>query len=102
LAAPTEIYPLSLHDALPIFRPRDPDPPDQFIAQTRRAENTQKTVCDTQFRCHASILPVFIFPVRHSHGRNGSYIALSPPRRGARSEEHTSELQSRENLVCRL
>src|SRR5690606_40841845 len=27
---------------------------------------------------------------------------LSPARRGARSEEHTSELQSRENLVCRL
>src|SRR5690606_40878414 len=25
-----------------------------------------------------------------------------PPRRGVRSEEHTSELQSRENLVCRL
>src|SRR5690606_39882337 len=24
------------------------------------------------------------------------------PRAGARSEEHTSELQSRENLVCRL
>src|SRR5690606_34607953 len=26
----------------------------------------------------------------------------APGRRGARSEEHTSELQSRENLVCRL
>src|SRR5690606_41997865 len=25
-----------------------------------------------------------------------------PPRAGRRSEEHTSELQSRENLVCRL
>src|SRR5690606_40231436 len=35
------------------------------------------------------------------------FIAQSPPRRhrertGERSEEHTSELQSRENLVCRL
>src|SRR6266511_3131082 len=28
--------------------------------------------------------------------------AGSPVRRGSRSEEHTSELQSRENLVCRL
>src|SRR5690606_42100051 len=27
---------------------------------------------------------------------------LSPAGHGARSEEHTSELQSRENLVCRL
>src|SRR5690606_40617198 len=28
--------------------------------------------------------------------------ALGEARRGGRSEEHTSELQSRENLVCRL
>src|SRR2546429_3573425 len=28
--------------------------------------------------------------------------ASSPPRRPARSEEHTSELQSRLHLVCRL
>src|SRR5690606_40873136 len=37
--------------------------------------------------------------VRHSHasGSNGDRAT-----RGARSEEHTSELQSRENLVCRL
>src|SRR5690606_42066403 len=29
-------------------------------------------------------------------------LARRPQRRVARSEEHTSELQSRENLVCRL
>src|SRR2546430_13284618 len=29
-------------------------------------------------------------------------IALSPPARSSRSEEHTSELQSQSNLVCRL
>src|SRR6266511_5817054 len=40
--------------------------------------------------------------------RSGSAIpttwpgAPRPQRRGSRSEEHTSELQSRENLVCRL
>src|SRR5436309_5784034 len=32
---------------------------------------------------------------------DGSPAALAAARRG-RSEEHTSELQSRENLVCRL
>src|SRR5690606_39431808 len=35
----------------------------------------------------------------------GSATVLQPdsdPLSGARSEEHTSELQSRENLVCRL
>src|SRR5436309_16110299 len=29
-------------------------------------------------------------------------MATAAPRPGRRSEEHTSELQSRENLVCRL
>src|SRR5712664_4840942 len=56
--ATTEIYTLSLHDALPIWRPSVP---------TRRRPHRQ---------------------VR----RKGA----------ARSEEHTSELQSRSDLVCRL
>src|SRR5690606_39898353 len=30
------------------------------------------------------------------------YAGFASPRSTARSEEHTSELQSRENLVCRL
>src|SRR5690606_27109208 len=33
----------------------------------------------------------------HNHG-----FAVDAPLEGVRSEEHTSELQSRENLVCRL
>src|SRR2546430_13444536 len=62
--ATTEIYTLSLHDALPIF---DFD--------RLRAINRQ--------------LAVF--------GQNdGDWFALE------RSEEHTSELQSQSNLVCRL
>src|SRR3712207_7317493 len=56
--ATTEIYTLSLHDALPIFR-----------------------------RGHG--VPA---PGRHQAGRAGKF----------RSEEHTSELQSRQYLVCRL
>src|SRR5688572_31706538 len=34
-------------------------------------------------------------------GRAGDHVALEPCR-GCRSEEHTSELQSQSNLVCRL
>src|SRR5690349_22249445 len=59
--APTEIYTLSLHDALPIWS----------CAGARSAA-----------------------PPRHRP---------APGRcRGGRSEEHTSELQSRRDLVCRL
>src|SRR5688572_32109952 len=65
--ATTEIYTLSLHDALPIFGLDDP-------AQGAAAER-------------AAVLP---------HRPQGGHHAEP------RSEEHTSELQSQSNLVCRL
>src|SRR5438093_13451861 len=58
--APTEIYTLSLHDALPIYVTARPLHPGE----------------------HRRVLPV---------------VPVEP-----RSEEHTSELQSLTNLVCRL
>src|SRR3712207_8251944 len=71
--ATTEIYTLSLHDALPISH--GPQPPGP--AQSPHA---------LQLR-----------PPRQ-HG-----LREHPPDRpGDRSEEHTSELQSRQYLVCRL
>src|SRR2546429_4391945 len=72
--ATTEIYTLSLHDALPISTPR------------RR-------------RC----LP--FGPVsrpRKIHQSLRQAIRILPTLRFSRSEEHTSELQSRLHLVCRL
>src|SRR5699024_1526228 len=36
------------------------------------------------------------------HGIRGNAELIKPPRNGIRSEEHTSELQSRFDLVCRL
>src|SRR5438046_8051865 len=62
--APTEIYTLSLHDALPIF-------PAQASAGGSRCE------------------------LRAARHRRSSLVTV-------RSEEHTSELQSLTNLVCRL
>src|SRR5690606_41243493 len=38
----------------------------------------------------------------HRHYASAKGRHAGPPRRAFRSEEHTSELQSRENLVCRL
>src|SRR3712207_8431664 len=72
--ATTEIYTLSLHDALPISRARPDAGPGT--------------------RCWRR-------PWRRRAARSGS----SPAQGGAscaRSEEHTSELQSRQYLVCRL
>src|SRR5688572_32178951 len=66
--ATTEIYTLSLHDALPICDRRDPP-----------SDRRQSAVRD-----------------RASQGAD----RREPRRR--RSEEHTSELQSQSNLVCRL
>src|SRR2546430_12483297 len=66
--ATTEIYTLSLHDALPISPRR--------IGRVARA-------APTRGRAHQGAADP------HAH-------------RARRSEEHTSELQSQSNLVCRL
>src|SRR5256885_11915774 len=76
--ATTEIYTLSLHDALPICRFR----PMHYIEGNRRVRG----------RSERSL------PHRHvTRVRAGIAPELNP-----RSEEHTSELQSPCNLVCRL
>src|SRR3712207_7115609 len=41
-------------------------------------------------------------PDRHPGERGGRQLGRDFPRRPFRSEEHTSELQSRQYLVCRL
>src|SRR5256886_4502265 len=101
--APTEIYTLSLHDALPIY-----------LRQVSYA-----LFCTTDEH-----LPLFYdvyegnrndakqFPQvlekfqRWLKERAGSTWTATKPTlifdKGNRSEEHTSELQSQSNLVCRL
>src|SRR5438270_10077256 len=41
-------------------------------------------------------------PGKRAPGRSPAYRARCPPPAPRRSEEHTSELQSQSNLVCRL
>src|SRR5205085_3543856 len=79
---PTKLYPLSLHDALPIWAMAPAvsvplfDPP-LGVPETWTLEVVVLTAV--------------------------SYILGPPPGRHVRrSEEHTSELQSQSNLVCRL
>src|SRR5256886_13563288 len=69
--ATTEIYTLSLHDALPIFSAL------KFAAVSAGIVHTCALAADSTAYCWG----------RNSFGR---------------SEEHTSELQSQSNLVCRL
>src|SRR5206468_11194626 len=76
--APPEIYTLSLHDALPIYGLSD-------RAHDRRARHP----CE---RRRAG---------SHSCRRRGR-VRVPDDGGRPRSEEHTSELQSRSDLVCRL
>src|SRR3712207_7059652 len=80
--ATTEIYTLSLHDALPICQLRDQ--PVDGRHPDRRPRPRGPAVGD----------PAPGLPRARTRG------AAHRPR--ARSEEHTSELQSRQYLVCRL
>src|SRR5690242_21427910 len=78
-AATTGIYTLSLHDALPIWAAKPP-------RQARDADHGRPFDPDLGVDLRAFV--------------DG---AIEPLRLGLpRSEEHTSELQSHVNLVCRL
>src|SRR3712207_7333336 len=78
--ATSEIYTLSLHDALPILCAVDPGAVgvDELARRLRACE-----------------------PPVVGRAREG-WLVLDPRTLSDRSEEHTSELQSRQYLVCRL
>src|SRR5690606_41278808 len=90
--ATTMINSLSLHDALPICQQARPD-------DGGRAHGRQ---CDLRQVAHAvrSARPVALHSGLQPH--RGSDAEQQRRAQAQRSEEHTSELQSRENLVCRL
>src|SRR5699024_12836880 len=76
-SAPTEIYTLSLHDALPISEASVKTSAGSSCCSTSSTQLPLKTSC-----CTSSANPIINLRTR--------------------SEEHTSELQSRFDLVCRL
>src|SRR5260221_3046450 len=75
--ATTEIYTLSLHDALPISR-------DSIVTRFRNGES----------------LPGFSLPKNKNWDPRAE--AMMRALEASRSEEHTSELQSHSDIVCRL
>src|SRR3712207_7356181 len=54
------------------------------------------------FRRHSRLGEAVRRCVRHWSGNDGPQLFCANPGRYSRSEEHTSELQSRQYLVCRL
>src|SRR3712207_7329971 len=84
--ATTEIYTLSLHDALPIY------PGDRLRADRRRRHPRPAEVRRGRRRPHRD----------RGTPRPGPRHRPAGGRAARRSEEHTSELQSRQYLVCRL
>src|SRR5204862_1872405 len=94
--ATTLLYPLSLHDALPIWRqlvhavePQLLQEQDGGAVQERPAVGFAAALLDQATRCQRAHHAV---TVHAADGRDP----------GTRSEEHTSELQSRRDIVCRL
>src|SRR5690606_41484410 len=92
---------LSLHDALPIFGNRTRAVPIEALESTRSRPSLRS-------RRTLAVPRGFGEDRRHGAARGGEIAGggrtgIGTARgRAARSEEHTSELQSRENLVCRL
>src|SRR5205823_12979122 len=86
----TEIYPLSLHDALPIFAPIIDGRLEALDA------DTGKVLWETRVAFSQDDYTLTMAP-RIAKGK--IIIGASG---GERSEEHTSELQSLAYLVCRL
>src|SRR5690606_41995493 len=82
ISSSTVFYTLSLHDALPIS------------VSPLRARQRCRIVLRSKV-----ILGALYAAERERLGRRSH---LEPASSSERSEEHTSELQSRENLVCRL
>src|SRR5690606_42157162 len=98
--ATTDTDTLSLHDALPIFTNATPlrkedDPPSDRHSPLAASQLTRRN-----FNLDPSGRPAY-----YSKGYRSSRCCVLMSGRDynrRRSEEHTSELQSRENLVCRL
>src|SRR5690606_41630383 len=93
-APPPDTSPLSLHDALPIYL-------EGVTAVAMTASGTKRMPPDTTQAVDHEGAAALARAAERAGADHLVYLSA----RGTgpdRSEEHTSELQSRENLVCRL
>src|SRR3712207_7810425 len=102
--ATTEIYTLSLHDALPICILIH-QPSSGFEGQSTDIEIHAREILKTRKRVdeiYAKHTGQSEERVHADMERDRFFKADQAVEYGLRSEEHTSELQSRQYLVCRL
>src|SRR5438445_240350 len=97
---PPDTYTLSLHDALPIWTARRPSSracswPESRATRWSPRSRTGRTACSGHRAVGHARVGSCLFGIRASRTRTRVANTL-------RSEEHTSELQSRQYLVCRL
>src|SRR5699024_12725396 len=96
----THIYPLSLHDALPILdeyvamHPEDLQRIQALVARQQLFIGPWYTQTDAMIPDSEAIIRNLVIGINDTRQKYGQPMM--------RSEEHTSELQSRFDLVCRL
>src|SRR3712207_8427720 len=87
--ATTEIYTLSLHDALPISMEK------KSTSGAKRSASRASAGTSTMTPTSSPTSPRSSSSIARAARNSSSAVTM-------RSEEHTSELQSRQYLVCRL
>src|SRR5256886_9589534 len=92
--ATTEIYPLPLPDALPICEAASASDVEDSLARSPAERPCQPARTPASERPHRAL--------RDPQPESRGLVARIVRDAGVRSEEHTSELQSQSNLVCRL
>src|SRR3712207_8403019 len=82
-------------------------PRSTLFPYTTLFRSTRKSTTGKALTCVRAVLRASVRDVRHEgYAERTTKVRATrtarPPGRGGRSEEHTSELQSRQYLVCRL
>src|SRR5690606_42165133 len=98
----TAFFTRSLHDALPIYSAQE-----SLVAIDKAQQaGFGKLSIDLMYgfpqEDHELWIRDLSTAIQLDPGHISSYALTVEPETALRSEEHTSELQSRENLVCRL